>query len=350
VNRFLRDSEGSTLVEFTLVFPVFMLVAFGTVDFTYMLFEWDMANKATYMGARKAVVSDPIATGIANVTYTGQPGQLCFSAATGAATSPVNCPTPSAVCTPAASSFHGSGCRDRCRDHRLWLARRARHLLALAGHGSNDRPRSRSRMDALFRNAVLRLCSVGADRTALGVRDYWRIWNSLPPPPHRSNISVPRQPDNSEFLLGVAISSAPGWRPGIWGIAIGAILLAAAGWFGVAPTDETMDLLLGHEGLKRVLVFGIPAAMIVYGTLQVKARESVWTYLGDASYSLYLSHIYPLSLLLALWMKMSIPPDLIIVTEISAALLFNWRFHERIEKPIMAALRRLPLGRRKALT
>ncbi len=52
--------------------------------------------------------------------------------------------------------------------------------------------------------------------------------------------------------------------------------------------------------------------MIVYGTLQVKARESVWTYLGDASYSLYLSHTLPLSLLLAVWMKVAIPPDLII--------------------------------------
>ena len=28
---------GAALVEFTLVFPVFMLVAFGTVDVVYML-------------------------------------------------------------------------------------------------------------------------------------------------------------------------------------------------------------------------------------------------------------------------------------------------------------------------
>jgi exopolysaccharide production protein ExoZ len=143
-----------------------------------------------------------------------------------------------------------------------------------------------------------------------------------------------------EFLLGVAISFAPGWRPGIWGVPIGAILLIGAGLMGIAPMGGTMDFLLGHDGLQRVLIFGIPATMIVYGTLQVKARESAWTYLGDASYSLYLSHIFPLTLLLALWLKFPIPPDLIILTGISAALFFNWRFYERVEKPIMAALKR----------
>jgi hypothetical protein len=36
VNRFLRDFQGGALVEFTLTFPMFLLVAFGTVDFTSM--------------------------------------------------------------------------------------------------------------------------------------------------------------------------------------------------------------------------------------------------------------------------------------------------------------------------
>ena len=150
-----------------------------------------------------------------------------------------------------------------------------------------------------------------------------------------------------EFLLGVAISYIPGWRPGVWGIAIGATSLVGAGLIGVAPTGGTMDFLLGHEGFQRVLIFGIPAAMIVYGTMQIQARESVWTYLGDASYSLYLSHTFPVSLLLALWINFSIPADMIIFIGISTALLFAWRVHERIEKPIMAALKRQQGDRRK---
>ncbi len=54
--RLLRDCEGSALVEFTVVFPIFMLVAFGTVDVSYMLFEWSQANKATYIGAPRTAV------------------------------------------------------------------------------------------------------------------------------------------------------------------------------------------------------------------------------------------------------------------------------------------------------
>ena len=149
-----------------------------------------------------------------------------------------------------------------------------------------------------------------------------------------------------EFLFGVAISFAPRWRQGVWGVPIGAILLVAAGFIEIAPMGGTMDFLLGRDGLQRVLVFGIPAALIVYGTSQLQARESVWTYLGDASYSLYLSHIFPLTILLALWMKFPIRPDLIILIGISAALLFAWRIHERIEKPIMAALKREQRTRR----
>jgi Flp pilus assembly protein TadG len=105
VNKFLQDSEGGALVEFTLVFPIFLLAALGTIDFTYMLFDWSMANKAAFIGARTAVASDPVATGITNLTYTATQtsnlGQWCFTTATGAANG--NCPTASATCTPAAS-------------------------------------------------------------------------------------------------------------------------------------------------------------------------------------------------------------------------------------------------------
>ena len=110
MNRLLQSCEGSALVEFTLVFPLFLLVAFGTVDFTYMLFDWDMANKATYLGARTAVVSNPIASGITSVTYTttqlANLGLPCFNPD---GTANGNCPAiTSVVCTPAASS--GGSC------------------------------------------------------------------------------------------------------------------------------------------------------------------------------------------------------------------------------------------------
>lgn len=137
-----------------------------------------------------------------------------------------------------------------------------------------------------------------------------------------------------EFLMGVAISYVPGWRSGIWGIPIGIMSLVAAALIGFVPNDETF----GTIGLQRILVFGVPSAMIVYGVLQMQMQQSVWTYLGGASYSLYLSHIFPLTLLLVLLRHWPIRCDFIILIGILTSVLFAWRVHERFEKPMMAAL------------
>jgi Flp pilus assembly protein TadG len=103
VNKFLRDSDGGPLVEFTLVFPVLILVALGTVDWVSMMFDWNMANKAAFAGARTAVVTSPVASGITTVPYNSTQqlniGNWCFTVATGVVDSG-NCPTFSTVCTP----------------------------------------------------------------------------------------------------------------------------------------------------------------------------------------------------------------------------------------------------------
>ena len=110
MNKLLRDCDGSSLVEFTLVFPVFMLVAFGTVDVSLMLFDWAQADKAAFIGARTAVVSNPLASGINNLTYANQGtqlGQLCFTSS-GTANASAGCPTVTTVCTPGATVGTGT--------------------------------------------------------------------------------------------------------------------------------------------------------------------------------------------------------------------------------------------------
>jgi len=62
--KLLRDITGSILVEYTIVFPVFILLVLGTVDVAYMLSDWALANKAAYVGARTAVVADAVANGL----------------------------------------------------------------------------------------------------------------------------------------------------------------------------------------------------------------------------------------------------------------------------------------------
>ncbi|HET6468874.1 MAG TPA: acyltransferase [Geminicoccaceae bacterium] len=142
-----------------------------------------------------------------------------------------------------------------------------------------------------------------------------------------------------EFLLGVAIAFAPARRAGIWGIPLGAAALVGAGFFGIAPSGGTMEFLAGENGLQRVLVYGLPAAAIVYGTLQVRAQESVWTYLGGGSYALYLTHTLPVSALLGLWTVFPVAADVIVLVGVLVSVLLAWRVHELFEKPILKALR-----------
>ena len=102
VSKIIRDCSGASLVEATLVFPIVMMVTFGTVDVLYMLHEWNLANKATYRGARVAVVSTPPAAAVSTPVYSsGHEGETCFDQATGAPDGAVACPTFDVTCTSA---------------------------------------------------------------------------------------------------------------------------------------------------------------------------------------------------------------------------------------------------------
>jgi Flp pilus assembly protein TadG len=95
-DKLLRDVRGSVLVESTFVIPIFLLLVLGTIDVTYMFFEWVLANKAVYVGARAAAVLTPVASDTVDLKYTAaqlaNAGLPCFT---------VSCPSisPAIVCT-----------------------------------------------------------------------------------------------------------------------------------------------------------------------------------------------------------------------------------------------------------
>jgi len=94
--RIRWDIRGSTIVEFTLVFPVFALVAFGTVDAGYAIFDFARASHAAYVGAHRAVVSDPVAKEIATLTWPpASLGNQCADPTTGANSA---CPSQTVTC------------------------------------------------------------------------------------------------------------------------------------------------------------------------------------------------------------------------------------------------------------
>ena len=61
----LKDRSGASMVEFTLIFMLLLLLTFGIVDFGNLLYQWNSAEKATQAGARAATISDPVATELA---------------------------------------------------------------------------------------------------------------------------------------------------------------------------------------------------------------------------------------------------------------------------------------------
>lgn len=65
--RRLRGESGATLIEMTLVISLLIMVTFGIIEVALIAWQWNTAEKATHLGVRYAVESDPVAGGF--LTY-----------------------------------------------------------------------------------------------------------------------------------------------------------------------------------------------------------------------------------------------------------------------------------------
>lgn len=68
------DRSGSTAAEFALVLPLLLVMIFAIIDGGRFLWETNRAEKATQMGARLAVVTVPVSSGLAAQDYIGVGG------------------------------------------------------------------------------------------------------------------------------------------------------------------------------------------------------------------------------------------------------------------------------------
>jgi hypothetical protein len=96
--------HGTSSVEFAIVSMVFFMMFFGIIDFGRFMWATNSAAKATQVGVRYAIVSDPVASGITDFD--------CLAAAGGnGLTCPVAAVTPNPViCTVA--GCNGLGPKD----------------------------------------------------------------------------------------------------------------------------------------------------------------------------------------------------------------------------------------------
>lgn len=108
VNRLKNDSSGAALLEFTVVFPIVMLIVLGVIDVTLLMIDWSTYNRATYSGARIAAISDPVALGINAVIAGTSAGDACIDATTGNSTG--NCTARNAATCIATGATSGGSC------------------------------------------------------------------------------------------------------------------------------------------------------------------------------------------------------------------------------------------------
>lgn len=139
-----------------------------------------------------------------------------------------------------------------------------------------------------------------------------------------------------EFIFGMLLAAA--WKRGLRLPASTGLLLIVLGF----------SLLFLRLPASRIIEFGLPSLLVVTGCLYVQATEVRWAViLGDASYALYLSHIFTLGILrkalppvlgdgpLAAWIFVFI--SLIVCTAVSVLVHFaidNWLLRRERLEPI----------------
>jgi hypothetical protein len=64
LSRILRSDRAATAAEFAIVLPLLIILLFGLIDAGRFLWDYNRAEKATQMGVRYAVVTDPVLKGL----------------------------------------------------------------------------------------------------------------------------------------------------------------------------------------------------------------------------------------------------------------------------------------------
>jgi hypothetical protein len=124
VRKLLLDRAGSSAAEFALVLPLLMLLLFGVIDAGRWIWTYNQAEKATQMGARFAIVTNTITSGL-NSSYVGTGGLTQGDPIPASAFGKVRCTDASCTCVtapcPALGAFTQANFRNVVNRMKLFL-------------------------------------------------------------------------------------------------------------------------------------------------------------------------------------------------------------------------------------
>jgi len=99
MRRLRLDRSGASAAEFAMVLPLLILMLFGIIDGGRYMWETNKAEKATQAGARVAIVTDVISTGLATQDYVGIGGLTQGDLIPASALSTITCTRTACTCS-----------------------------------------------------------------------------------------------------------------------------------------------------------------------------------------------------------------------------------------------------------
>ncbi len=98
--RLLTSERAASAAEFALVLPLLLLLLFGIIDAGRFMWEWNRAEKATQMGVRYAVVTDPVLNGLYTYSFSVSGGITQGSAVPTSSFDTATCNNSTCTCLP----------------------------------------------------------------------------------------------------------------------------------------------------------------------------------------------------------------------------------------------------------
>jgi len=173
-------------------------------------------------------------------------------------------------------------------------------------------------------------------------------------------VNVLLSPLNLEFITGCLIGVVIQKR--LW-VSPKVIIAIGLFWFAVGVVANAKDFANFDLHWTRLIAFGLPSGLIVYACCVLEARDNnrlptLFQKLGDASYSIYLTHLTLFSAV----RRYSHGSEVVFGPEYGALTHFAWNMlmllavfgggiavYHLIEVPLLKVLRSLFVGRRKPL-
>lgn len=148
---------------------------------------------------------------------------------------------------------------------------------------------------------------------------------------------------NLEFILGCVLAEIilRGKIINNFSVAVGVVLIGIV-LLLLSWINEwlRLDYLVKVDVIK----FGIPYAIIIYGLIsiefsrKIKTTKNVFVYLGNASYSIYLTHYIIITLLFAIVKKLTDINYIIFTIAVILSVIFGCLCYSFIEKPLLKFL------------